>query len=408
MRLSCESQSSCCGSSDKPDFLITLPVIPAELSELVATNTELQQHSRKYNNLFAFSAIGATTGFKSVAGGPSNVILHGRAYHRMLPGNCTTGPLRWFLYDGISSSLEQQIQPEIVTSLKQILIEHSVLWGKFRLLSEWNAVNARLDLSVSTAHEVAALIVVDPNEPIQSRVVVCWRKTDNEPVFISTKSGLYFALQYVLINPTGQPGWDIEYGKTNKLTMLQFYRQILLRHKVLHSLGGLLNEFIVDFFSAIECDRLEYLRKLQQSVTPKKALLTYLSDDTISGDGGAKCGRVYLSSEFLGSPRHQQKMVADSLAIVKKHGRPTYFITFTTNPKWKEILEQLEKGQTAADRPDITVRVFKAKLQQLFKILPRVLRGGRAVYRVHVIEFQKRGEYVDCHDQTESNKLWMY
>ena len=394
MRLNCESQSSCCGAaSGNPQFLITLPSVPADLSKLAANNTELQLHSRKYNNWFAFSAIGATTGFKSVAGGPSNVILHGRAYHRMLPGNCATGPLRWFLFDGTNSSQEQKVQPEIVEILKQILILHSPLWEKFQLLSEQDAVHARLDLSVSIAHEIAAIIVVDPNEPIQSRVVVCWKKTDNEPVFISTKSGLYFPLQYVLINPEGQPGWDVEYGKKNKITMLQFYRQILLRHKLLHNFGGLLNEFLVDFFSAIECDRLEYLRKLQQSVTPKKALVAYLSDDTIAGDGGAKCGRVYLSSEFLGSPRHQQKMVADSLAIVKKHGRPTYFITFTTNPKWREIVEQLQKGQTAADRPDITVRVLKAKLQQLFKILPRVLNGGRTVYRVHVIEFQKRGVY---------------
>ena len=124
----------------------------------------------------------------------------------------------------------------------------------------------------------------------------------------------------------------------------------------------------------------------------KKGDLAKLKEDeTINTEGHVKIGRVYLSSEFLGSPRHQQKLVADALAIVKRYGKPTYFITMSCNPKWTEITSQLLPGQTAADRPDITVRVFKGKLADLFKIILKALKCKKFVYRIHVIEFQKRG-----------------
>ncbi len=41
----------------------------------------------------------------------------------------------------------------------------------------------------------------------------------------------------------------------------------------------------------------------------------------------------------------------------------------TTNPKWKEIVENLLPGQTAAVRPDLVAHVFKGKLKSLLKEL---------------------------------------
>ncbi|GAU90478.1 hypothetical protein RvY_02886 [Ramazzottius varieornatus] len=61
------------------------------------------------------------------------------------------------------------------------------------------------------------------------------------------------------------------------------------------------------------------------------------------------------------------------------------------NPKWPEIMDQLLPGQTAADRPDITVRMFHGKLSQLFELIPKAVKCGKIIYRIHVIEFQKRG-----------------
>jgi ATP-dependent DNA helicase PIF1 len=57
------------------------------------------------------------------------------------------------------------------------------------------------------------------------------------------------------------------------------------------------------------------------------------------------------------------------MAIVRKFGRPDYFITFTCNPNWREIEENIFPGQSPKDRADIVARVFKLKLNALLKDL---------------------------------------
>ena len=60
-----------------------------------------------------------------------------------------------------------------------------------------------------------------------------------------------------------------------------------------------------------------------------------------------------------------QQLFQDSMAIVRHFGRPTLFITFTANPKWEEILQELLPGQSAVDQPDLVARVFHLKQRQL-------------------------------------------
>jgi hypothetical protein len=79
------------------------------------------------------------------------------------------------------------------------------------------------------------------------------------------------------------------------------------------------------------------------------------------------------------------------MAIVQKKGRPSFFITVTTNPNWKEIRESLLHNQTAADRPDIVVRVFQMKLRELLHDLTVKNIFGRCTGYVYTVEFQKRG-----------------
>lgn len=58
----------------------------------------------------------------------------------------------------------------------------------------------------------------------------------------------------------------------------------------------------------------------------------------------------------------------DAFCYVRKYGRPDLFITFTTNPKWDEITEELFTGQLASDRHDIISRVFKQKLKKMMDL----------------------------------------
>ena len=57
---------------------------------------------------------------------------------------------------------------------------------------------------------------------------------------------------------------------------------------------------------------------------------------------------------------------------------------------WPENVDELRPGQTAADRPDIVVRVFHARLEQLTAFLKRHFCGNR-VYMIKAIEYQRRG-----------------
>jgi hypothetical protein len=78
------------------------------------------------------------------------------------------------------------------------------------------------------------------------------------------------------------------------------------------------------------------------------------------------------------------------MARVRKFGKPDLFVTFTCNPKWKEITNALFLGQTAKDRLELVTHVFNLKLDTLLRdIKDGVL--GNVIAKIWVIEFQKRG-----------------
>jgi hypothetical protein len=79
------------------------------------------------------------------------------------------------------------------------------------------------------------------------------------------------------------------------------------------------------------------------------------------------------------------------MALVRKYGKPDIFLTMTCNPNWEEITRELEYGQTPQDRPDIVVRVFRAKLEEMKKQLFKKNILGAVTAYTYVVEFQKRG-----------------
>ena len=81
---------------------------------------------------------------------------------------------------------------------------------------------------------------------------------------------------------------------------------------------------------------------------------------------------------------------ATAMAYVRRYGKPEFFITATTNPKWEEITTNLLPGQTAADRPDLVARVFHLKLNSMLSLM-RNGAYGKHQASFHTIEYQKRG-----------------
>ena len=144
-------------------------------------------------------------------------------------------------------------------------------------------------------------------------------------------------------------------------------------------------------YAKIELQRLNYIKYNQQSI--RCELYSGLADAVTSGDSDAReLGRsIILPSSYTGSPRQMFELYQDAMSIVRKFGKPDYFITFTCNPQWEEITSALLLNQKASDRLDLIVRVFRLKLRELLSDLNKRHILGRTLAHVYTIEFQKRG-----------------
>lgn len=89
--------------------------------------------------------------------------------------------------------------------------------------------------------------------------------------------------------------------------------------------------------------------------------------------------------------RHMHEYAQDAMSYVRHYGRPDLFITFTCNPKWADIKDNLFEGQTSADRHDITARVFREKLKKLMDLIVKLRVFGEVRCYMYSIEWQKRG-----------------
>ena len=212
---------------------------------------------------------------------------------------------------------------------------------------------------------------------------------------------------YALIFPYGEPGWQPlmrtehyrnpeERGLTRvNVTMMQWRSaQMSIRddfNPILHS-GKLTQQLFVDFYTQLEATRLFYLRQNQSKLRREQytGLMDFLQ--TSSNAVGARLGvPIILPSSFEGSPRNMNEKCADAMAIFAQHGHPDLFITFTANPKWPEIVENLQPMDKVEDRADIVTRVFNLKLKQLIDDITTGQLFGPSAAIVHTIEFQKRG-----------------
>jgi hypothetical protein len=100
MLLKGEFNLFCCngGKSEIPP----LPPLPPNISAVIddeSLSQNLSSHSRRLNNLFSFTAIGATNGFTRFETGISAVAITGRTYHRIFDVKDHSHSLHWFLYD---------------------------------------------------------------------------------------------------------------------------------------------------------------------------------------------------------------------------------------------------------------------------------------------------------------------
>lgn len=148
----------------------------------------------------------------------------------------------------------------------------------------------------------------------------------------------------------------------------KFHTRPSIFNPILHG-GRLFQQFAVDTYIKIESSRLDYIWHNQKKIGAElyQGLLDSIQAGEQNGDAVGK--RRVLASSFIGGPRDKLRRYLDAMALVRKYGKPDVFLTMTCNPNWEEITRELETGQTPQDRPDIVVRVFRAKLQEMKKQL---------------------------------------
>jgi hypothetical protein len=425
---------------------ISLPPLhppPDELLNLLLDQedpgTHFRSHIRNYNSALAMTSVGRHVDHSiNDGGGPYTFRLHGELIHRagslLPPVNGTPVYAQLYIYDSeqahryrTRNEYNTNLRPATLWILQDMLTRlHPAVerfHQAFQLTSAMDPdqqcrIALRFDSRCdrrryqdpeASVKEIAVILPGDGDRPAEAQDIILYRKHGAPLQRISDIHPFYPSLRYVLLYPTGQLGWhrnilyaDVEEGgprngKRTRVTLAEYQRyRLFIRPPHVESnhlflTGKLFQEYVCEAWAVAEQNRLNYIRfnqrKLRVEVYQGLADAVAANVDADSNELGT---RFILPSSFTGSTRNMQQHCQDALAINRYFGGGDLFITMTANPTWPEVQSALFLGQTASDRPDVVVRVFKAKLESLIGDIKRGLLGKINAY-LYTIEFQKRG-----------------
>jgi hypothetical protein len=366
---------------------------------------------RSYNSLFAFTSLGAVVD-RSINNGTAPYVfkINGVVHHRigsLLPSHGLRPQFaQLYIYDtehemqnrlGLfenEADVHDRPDPEVARLLLNMLDEHNKLVAAFRFAKERldeegnQKVTLRL-LGCNTRHdaqynlpangELAAVIVGDCSSS-QYKYDVLVHAREGGLKHVSCLHPSYMALQYPHLFPYGDRGYHlgIKYSDVGGgdascrkyATMLEF-----VRHRSHYRLnepnpftcyGRLSNQLAVDAYSTIEASRLQFIADHQKELRCEsvQGITDAIDRGLTSADSVG--GRVIVPASFTGGRRYHVMNYQDAMAICRVYDPPDLFVTFTCNPKWKEIVDALrfEPGQQPCDRSDIVVRVFHMKVDE--------------------------------------------
>ncbi len=117
---------------------------PAPLTEEFYNNPEFARDVRKYNNMFAFSALGVTGGFQGPPGGygTSMVKIQGRTYHRIFDLNWQNGGTNnseLYIDDGSmrkSAAKEKNLNTQIISEIQVFLEKVNPMCPVYKILGQ--------------------------------------------------------------------------------------------------------------------------------------------------------------------------------------------------------------------------------------------------------------------------------
>ena len=300
--------------------------------------------------------------------------------------------------------------------------------------------------------EVAAILPDEWSDPSFRDVLLYHRNEDGTVSDRRTKIArthpAYLPLHYVLLFPFGTPGWhwnmtcrgdraagpdhsepsvtegllrDLEHGHNRddsddgeaqdggqrsgrRLTQRPWYRYYLFERNhefpTILRAGRLFEQFVDDAWASVDHEMLDWHRYNQDAV--RAELYTGLMDAMAGDFEASHIGQpVILAASYLHGDRFMSKCYQNSIAIMRQFGSPSFFITFTANPRWREVQELSWDGMSGQQRHDVIVRVYKLKLDAMLREIKgitvqgtRLKSGGvfgDCIGDVYTIEYQKRG-----------------
>jgi hypothetical protein len=390
--------------------------LPPPLSDLLRFDGDNRakrflRQIRSNNSLFAFTSLGVVVD-RSINNGTAPYVfkINGVVHHRigsLLPSHGLRPQFaQLYIYDtehevqnrlGMfenEADVHDRPDPEVARLLLNMLDEHNSLVAAFRFAKERldEAGNQKVTLRLlgcNTRHdaqynlpangEVAAIIVGDCS-PSQFKYDVLVHAREGGLKHVSCLHPSYMALQYPLLFPYGDRGYHlgikysdvegVDVSGRKYVTMLEF-----VRHRSHYRLnepnpftcyGRLSNQLAVDAYSTIEASRLQFIADHQKELRCEsvQGITDAIGKGLTSADSVG--GRVIVPAPFTGGQRYHVMNYQDAMAICRVYGPPDLFVTFTCNPKWKEIVDALrfEPGQQPCDRSDIVVRVFHMKVDE--------------------------------------------
>ncbi|XP_074271398.1 uncharacterized protein LOC141595334 [Silene latifolia] len=321
----------------------------------------------------------------------------------------------------LSGEGKNNLQPDIVESLSQMMYEHNDI-AKFCKMArermsdvDLEPVQLRLRAGRSkddrqsnppTGDEFVAHIIGCRETEKGAQDIVIQERTSGLQR-ISELHPKFMAMQYPLIFPYGEDGYRLRREhldasttsrkKRKTVTMREYYAYRFqerwkdgeLTDGICVVCGRLRQQFMCDAFTCVEETRLDYVRHNQKTI--RKYSLCGLTDAVAAGEvTPTSIGqRIILPPSYPNCFRNLFQLYQDGLAICRWTGPPDLFITFTCNPKWEEISEFLKSipGQRPEDHPDILARVFKINLDELMLDLTKRAFFGETL----AVELQKRG-----------------
>ncbi|KAJ8949401.1 hypothetical protein NQ318_007499 [Aromia moschata] len=193
---------------------------------------------------------------------------------------------------------------------------------------------------------------------------------------------------YPLLFPYGEDGYSTGLRHNgHKITIREFYRyRIQCRDdfSLLHNGGKLFQQYLVEAW-------VRKFRLAARRVLDRVRAAAVAAGENVAPDAGRVGRAIVLPTAFYGSARNMHRQYLDAMTVTMRHGKPDLFITFTCNPNWPEIKDNLGYKQKYENRPELVCRVFHAKFLEFLDDIVHKQIYGRVKNYHYVVEFQQRG-----------------